>query len=119
MGDRPLSGLTSRLRTMISRLDLLTLKLFVAIVEEQSMAKAAEREHIAPSALSRRISDLEETLGTPLLHRHHKGIDPTPAGRALIQHARTVIRDLVQLESELVEFSKGTRGHVRIFANES
>jgi DNA-binding transcriptional LysR family regulator len=104
---------------MVPRLDLLTLKLFVAIIEEQSIAKAAEREHIAASAVSKRISDLEEALGAPLLHRNNKGIDPTPAGRALLQHARTVIRDLAQLESELVDYSKGTRGHVRIFANES
>jgi DNA-binding transcriptional LysR family regulator len=104
---------------MTSRLDLLTLRLFVAITEEQSIAKAADREHIAASAVSKRISDLEEVLGTPLLNRHHKGIDPTPAGRALLHHARTIIRDLAQLESELVGYSKGTRGYVRIFANES
>ncbi|HLI13783.1 MAG TPA: LysR family transcriptional regulator [Alphaproteobacteria bacterium] len=104
---------------MVFRLDLLTLKLFMAIVEEQSIAKAAEREHIAASAVSRRISDLEEALGTPLLHRHYRGIDPTPAGRALLQHAHTIMRDLAQLESELVGYSKGMRGHVRIFANDS
>jgi DNA-binding transcriptional LysR family regulator len=114
-----LFGCHLRANKMISRLDTLTLKLFLAIVEERSMTKAAERERIAASALSKRISDLEETLGTPLLNRSHKGIEPTPAGRALIQHARTVIRDLAQLESELTEFSRGIRGHVRIFANES
>jgi len=104
---------------MTGRLDLMTLRLFVAITEEQSIAKAADREHIAASAVSKRISDLEDVLGTPLLNRHHKGIDPTPAGRALLHHARTIIRDLAQLESELIGYSKGTRGYVRIYANES
>ena len=44
------------------RFDLLSLKLFAAVCEQQSIARAAEREHIAPSAVSKRISDLEEQL---------------------------------------------------------
>ena len=43
-------------------IDLLTLRLLVAVVEEQSVAKAAGREHIAASAVSKRIADLEKTL---------------------------------------------------------
>jgi DNA-binding transcriptional LysR family regulator len=77
---------------MSVRFDTPTLKLFAAIVEEQSIAKAAEREHIAASAVSKRISDLEETLGIapePL----HKGIEPTAAGYALLHHARAVLRN--------------------------
>ena len=42
---------------------LLTLKLFITIIEEQSIAKAAERESIAASAVSKRISDLEHAVG--------------------------------------------------------
>ncbi len=102
-----------------SRLDLLTLRLFVAAVEEQSIARAAERENIAASAVSKRLGDLELALRTELLHRHRKGIDPTPAGRALLQHARIIIRDLAQLEAEIVDYSAGVRGQVRIWANES
>jgi DNA-binding transcriptional LysR family regulator len=44
------------------RFDLLTLQLFVAVVEEQSIAQAAEKKNIAVSAVSRRISDLEAML---------------------------------------------------------
>ncbi|RVB17859.1 LysR family transcriptional regulator, partial [Mesorhizobium sp. M7A.F.Ca.CA.004.05.1.1] len=46
------------------RFDLLSLQLFVAVCEEQSIAKAADREHIAASAVSKRISDLEIRLST-------------------------------------------------------
>jgi DNA-binding transcriptional LysR family regulator len=45
---------------MTAKIDLLTLQLFMAIVEEQSIAKAAERKNIAASAVSRGISDIEE-----------------------------------------------------------
>lgn len=104
---------------MAGRLDLVTLKLFVAIVEAQSFIRAAERERIAPSALSKRISDLEDAVGLSLLARSHKGIEPTAAGRAFLHHARLILRDVVQLESELAEFSQGTRGVIRIAANNS
>lgn len=43
-------------------LDLRTLQLFVAVVEEQTVAKAAKREHIAASAVSKRIADLEKEV---------------------------------------------------------
>jgi DNA-binding transcriptional LysR family regulator len=102
-----------------TRFDILTLQLFVAIVEEQSIAKAAEREHIAASAVSRRISDLESMLKVELLVRHPKGIDPTPAGAALLRHARLVMGNLAQMEAELIEYERGLRGLVRVAANKS
>ncbi|RWC12218.1 LysR family transcriptional regulator [Mesorhizobium sp.] len=102
-----------------SRIDLLTLRLFVAIIEARSIARAAERENIAASAVSKRIGDLEQALRTELLHRHRQGVEPTSAGQALFQHARLIMRNLAELEAELIDFSGGTRGQVRIWANES
>jgi DNA-binding transcriptional LysR family regulator len=101
------------------RIDILTLQLFVAIVEEQSIAKAAEKKHIAVSAVSRRISDMEEMLKVELLYRHSKGIEPTPAGFALLEHARIVLGDLSHLETELIGYRQGARGHIRLFVNKS
>ena len=99
------------------RIDLLTLKLFVAVFEEQSLAKAAEREHIVPSAISKRIADLEQTLKVELFHRQRTGLQPTPAGHALMHHARVLMRNVSQMESELVEYAQGVRGNIRIYAN--
>lgn len=101
------------------RIDILTLQLFVAIVEEQSIAKAAEKKHIAVSAVSRRISDMEEMLQVELLYRHSKGIEPTSAGYALLEHARIVLGNLAHMETELVGYRQGTRGHIRLFVNKS
>ncbi|WP_454733657.1 MULTISPECIES: LysR family transcriptional regulator [Cupriavidus] len=104
---------------LVSRLDLVTLKLFVAIVEEQSINRAAEREFIAPSAVSKRIADLEHATQTQLLIRHRKGVEPTVAGLAMLNHARTMLRNLAELESEMFDYADGVRGNVRMLASES
>lgn len=101
------------------RYDLVTLKLFVAVVEEGNIARAAEREHIAASAVSKRISDLEATLGTALLVRHTKGVSATPAGSALVRHARSLFGIIDRMQGELSEYAEGLRGHVNIAANTS
>ncbi|WP_426410384.1 LysR family transcriptional regulator [Bradyrhizobium ganzhouense] len=104
---------------MTAKIDLLTLQLFVAIVEEQSIAKAAEKKNIAASAVSRRISDIEDLFKVELLRRHSKGIEPTPAGFALLEHARIILGNLSKLEAELTGFRQGKRGLIRDCANKS
>lgn len=95
----------------------LSLKLFVAIVEEGSIAAAAEREHIAASAVSKRIKELEEHFGTPLLRRTNKGVVPTDAGVTLLHLSRGLLHDLNNIHLQINEYSSGVRGHVRLSAN--
>ncbi len=99
------------------RLDLASLQLFVAVCELGSIGKAAQREFIAASALSKRLSDLEANLGTALLHRHSRGVHLTPAGQNLLQHARSVLFSLERMQAELSEYADGARGQVRIHAS--
>ena len=99
------------------RFDLQTLKLFVTAVETRNLAQTAELEHIATSALSKRISDLEATVRTKLFHRLRRGIEPTPAGLALYQHAQDILRGLERAEVDLIDYQKGIRGHVNVCAN--
>jgi DNA-binding transcriptional LysR family regulator len=101
------------------RFDLLSLELFVAVCEEQSIAKAAERENIAASAVSKRISDLEARLKMPLFVRSSKGLELTPAAYSMLHHARIVLRDLWQMESELTHHARGIRGRIRVHASVS
>ena len=101
------------------RIDLVSLRLFVAVCEESSIARAAEREFIAPSAVSKRINDLESLVGSALLQRHKWGVRATPAGEALLHHARNVLRSLEKMQGDLSEYTSGVRGHIRIFANVS
>ncbi len=96
------------------RFDLVTLELFVAVCEEQSISRAAERAHTVASAVSKRISDLEQALRIQLFYRQARGLRLTPAAEVLLRHARLVLRDLAEMENEIAEHGKGLRGQVRI-----
>ena len=63
-------------RSFVRRIDLMSLQLFVAVCELGSIGRAAEREFIAASAVSKRLSDLEAATGTTLLYRHSRGVRP-------------------------------------------
>jgi DNA-binding transcriptional LysR family regulator len=104
-------------RNFARRVDLTSLQLFVAVCELGSIGKAAEREFIAASAVSKRLSDLEATLQTSLLYRHARGVDLTPAGESLLHHARSVLFSLDRMQGELSEYADGVRGHVRVHAS--
>lgn len=99
------------------RLDPVSLRLFVAVMDSGTIAAAAEREHIAPSAVSKRLSDLEDVLKTTLLARSNRGIEPTPAGQELLLLARSVLNDLDAIAARMHEHASGARGLVRVFAN--
>lgn len=104
-------------RRFARRLDLTSLQMFTAVCELGSIGRAAEREFIAPSALSKRLSDLESALDTPLLYRHARGVDLTPAGETLLHHTRSIMFALEKMQGEISEYADGVRGHVRIHAN--
>lgn len=99
------------------RLDPTSLKLFVSIVEEGTIARAGEREHLSAAAVSKRISELESTLRTQLLNRTNKGVEPTAAGVALLNLARQLLNDLDDIYVQMRDYASGTRGQVRVFAN--
>jgi DNA-binding transcriptional LysR family regulator len=99
------------------KIDPTSLNLFIAVVEEGTIAAAAEREHIAAPAISKRISELEDSLRTQLLSRTHKGVEPTAAGLALLNLARRAVYYLDDLHAQMADYASGTRGQVRVFAN--
>ena len=101
------------------QIDQISLRLFIAVCEEGTIARAAEREFIAPSAVSKRLADLETLVETALLSRSQRGVRPTAAGEALLKHARLIMLDHERLQAELSEYAAGGRGHVRVLANVS
>jgi DNA-binding transcriptional LysR family regulator len=103
----------------MSRLDPVSLRLFVRVNEKGSIAAAAEAEHIAAAAVSKRISELEKLLGTPLLRRTNRGVEPTQAGEALLTLARGALHILDQIPLQMVAYSTGDRGLVRLRASMS
>jgi LysR family hca operon transcriptional activator len=73
-------------------MELRHLRYFVAVAEAGSLTVAAERIlHTSQPSLSRQIRDLEEEVGAQLLTRAARGIELTPAGRAFLDHARSVL----------------------------
>ena len=100
-------------------IDLKTLRLFVAVCDHQNMARAAESAHIEPSAISKRISQLEADLGTPLLQRARRGVQPTAAGETLLEHARNVLFTMERIATDVAAFGSGVKGHVRLVASAS
>ena len=120
-GDAPHTRNVARSATVTAarRLDQVSLRLFRAAVEERSLAQAAEREAIALSAASRRIAEMEARLGTPLLHRHDRGVTPTAAGEVLMAHLATLFDLMDRIGADIEAFASGTRGTVRLHANMS
>ncbi|MCO5066316.1 MAG: LysR family transcriptional regulator [Rhizobiaceae bacterium] len=99
------------------RYDLIDLRLFINIAEACNLTRGADRAGLSVGAASMRMKNLEEELGTPLLMRHSQGVSLTPAGEALLSHARRVFQDLERLHGDMQTFSRGLKGQVRIFAN--
>jgi DNA-binding transcriptional LysR family regulator len=99
------------------RFDFRDLELFVAVADSGSISRAAERCHTVPSAVSKRISDLEERFGTGLIVRGGKGVELTASGHALLVRARVLLQQARQVDDEMLRHASGTHGYVRVFAN--
>lgn len=104
---------------MNHRLDPYSVRLFVSTAQAGSIVRAAEQEHIAPSALSRRLSDLEHTFGTPLLVRSPRGISLTEAGRLVLSRGQKFDDELRSLFNEVRGLGDELSGRVRLHANMS
>src|SRR6186997_3274473 len=99
------------------RFDFSDLSLFRHVVEAGSITHGAERAHLALAAASTRIRNMEQALGAPLLIRARHGITPTPAGRTLVQHARTMLGQAERLREDLGAYAGGLAGQVRVLSN--
>ncbi|WP_406622977.1 LysR family transcriptional regulator [Acidovorax sp. SDU_ACID1] len=104
---------------MARRIDPYSVRLLVAAVQTGSIVRAAAQEHIAPSALSRRLADLEHAFGTPLLIRSPRGVTPTDAGRMVLERGEKIDDELQALARDVQTMGSEVRGTVRLYANMS
>jgi DNA-binding transcriptional LysR family regulator len=81
----------SRTVTPLPSLRLDLLQTFLVTAEELCMSTTARRLYVSPSGLSRRITTLEAELGVSLFERHTRAMRLTPAGAALLPHARAMV----------------------------
>jgi DNA-binding transcriptional LysR family regulator len=91
---------------IIRLVDLKDLRAFIAIAEEQSFTRAAQRLHISQPPLTRQIHDLEEELGVALFRRTSHGACLTDAGRELLGRAR----EIAERSSEFIETARRLQG---------
>jgi DNA-binding transcriptional LysR family regulator len=99
------------------RFDFADLSLFRHVVEAGSITHGAERSHLALAAASTRIRNMEQALGAALLVRGRQGVTPTQAGRTLLQHARTILRQTERLREDLGAYAGGLAGQIRVLSN--
>lgn len=91
---------------------------FVTIADLGSLGRAAQALHIAQPALSRQLHLLEESVGTPLLERHARGVTLTPAGRSYYASARRLLEDSVVATARAVRTARGEVGHLGLGISE-
>lgn len=89
----------------------------VRIADAKSLTRAAEQVHISLPAASNRIKQLEESVGSRLINRTSKGLTLTTPGQAMIKHARLILDQVDQLCGEMVDFTEGVSGRLRIMAS--
>ncbi|HEY9573520.1 MAG TPA: LysR family transcriptional regulator [Pusillimonas sp.] len=102
---------------MTRSIDAYSLRLFLAVATEGSIARGAAKEHIAASALSRRLSELEHALGVALFVRSHRGIQLTGAGQIVLERGTKIESELRQLKQDVKEVEGVVSGTVRLAAN--
>lgn len=92
------------------------LKAFVQVVESGNLTRAARRLQVATSAVSRRIKELEERLGTQLLQRTTRQMRLTPSGERFHSRARDILAALEEAEAEAGDETRTLSGPLRIAA---
>jgi DNA-binding transcriptional LysR family regulator len=99
------------------RFDLVDLRLVLNIADAGTITGGAAQSGLALPSASERLRDMERTLKVPLFVRQRRGVVPTAAGLALIEHARLIVQQLDALQAELGGFAKGLRGRIHVLSN--
>ncbi|MER7008596.1 LysR substrate-binding domain-containing protein [Dactylosporangium sp. NPDC000555] len=99
-------------------LDVRRLQVLHAVVASGSMTAAATNLGYTPSAVSQQIAALEKQAGVALLQRAGRGVQPTAAGRLLVEHAALISRQVAEAETALADLRAGRTGRlvIRSFA---
>jgi DNA-binding transcriptional LysR family regulator len=95
-------------------MELRTLAYFLAVAEEGSITKAAQRLHMSQPPLTVRLKGLEDELGVALFTRHGRGVELTTAGRVLVERARRVLVDVAGATEAVRAVGHGVTGRLTL-----
>ena len=105
------------MQSNLARFDLVSIRLALACAQTGSLTAAARENHLALAAASRRLRELEDTLGDALFERRARGLALTAAGQVFVRHALAMMQSLEQLGGELSDLQAGVMRHVRLCAS--
>lgn len=95
-------------------MNLRQIEFAVAVAEEQSFTRAAERCHTVQSALSHQIAKLEDELGSKLFERTSRSVRLTVAGQAFLPVARQMLSAQSRIRDEVAAASGTVRGTLTV-----
>jgi DNA-binding transcriptional LysR family regulator len=98
-------------------IDLVQLRTFVAVAEEQHLTRASERLHISQSAASAHVRAVEDCLDTQLFVRTNRSLELTKDGQLLLRQAKTLLNEASQFQSFARELHGKTKGTLVIGAS--
>jgi DNA-binding transcriptional LysR family regulator len=98
----------------LARFDFVSVRLAVLCAQSGSLTAAARDCNLVLPAASRRIRDLEASIGEPLFERHSRGLHPTKAGRAFLKHGLVLLQEMDLLMEDLSDLRKGVVRHIRL-----
>lgn len=98
-------------------MDTRTLSLFLSLSESLHFGRASEEQHLSPSALSRTIKQLEETLGTQLFERDNRSVELTKNGRLLQAYARETLQNWDTFRKSLTFNNGQLSGEISIYCS--
>ena len=95
-------------------MDLQHLHTFIAVAEHRSLTRAAEAVHLSQPAVSGHIKQLEHELGLALFRRTGRGMELTPGGEQLLQHAREITLRCAAMERKARDLAGESAGALRL-----
>lgn len=103
----------------LARFDLVTLRIFLTVIDTGSIRSASESLNLSPSAISRRLAELENNFGQPFFIRHSRGVEISEAGHVMASKARDIFTAIGGAHAELNRLSSGEAGSLLLSANGS
>jgi len=90
------------------------LRIFLTVAQSSTLTRASKQLGLAQPSLSKQLAGLEDSVGTRLFDRGHNRMLLTDAGRVLLRHAQSVLREIDEAEAGLREFAAGKRAIIRV-----